>query len=148
MRTLIYIITVFISVSACTTSAEDGPENVNAGEKNKVIDSIVQPESKNLVCVILNVAENEKSNVQSVLESEAGLPLTRAYEGCISLESMYNEEKNAFVIVTNWESNELYANYLKWRQEVDTTMKSLLIPLLDKETPMVIYTLNSDYKSY
>lgn len=147
MRSLIYFITIFISAAACNTPTEQGLSDAAMEEKIEVIDSIAEPESKNLVCVILNVAEDKKSNVQSVLDSEAGLPLTRAYEGCISLESMYNEENNAFVIVTNWESYELYADYLKWRKEVDTTMKTLL-PLLDKETPMVVYTPNSDYKSY
>jgi murein L,D-transpeptidase YafK len=60
---------------------------------------------------------------------------------------MYNEENNAFVIVTNWESYELYADYLKWKNELNTTVKTLL-PITDKEMPRMLNAPKLDYKSY
>ena len=82
-----------------------------------------------------------------LLDSEMGLPHTRAYDGCISLEMMYNEESKTALILSNWESYEKYGAYFKWRREVDTTMAALM-PLLQEEMPMVVYTPNSRYRSY
>jgi quinol monooxygenase YgiN len=47
------------------------------------------------------------------------LPDTRNYDGCESvILSRLAEHPDKFVLVEYWESNELFQNYIKWRQEI------------------------------
>ncbi len=46
----------------------------------------------------------------ALLNSEGGLAATRAYEGCMSTEMVYNSETNTTVwIAEDWASNDLFS---------------------------------------
>ena len=54
---------------------------------------------KSLVIVQLEVQEGKKQQVLDILNSEGGLPTTRAYDGCISLEMVFNEDSILFSLL-------------------------------------------------
>lgn len=103
---------------------------------------------KNLVIVAVKIGEGNKEKVMEIMNSEMGLPFTRKFDGCLSLEMTYNEETNTLHLVENWTSYEKYAAYLKFRQEDDTTLATI-IPLLEGgEDGLVIAFPNRDYYSF
>ena len=103
---------------------------------------------KNLVIVGINVKAGQMDNVMKILESDGGLPTTRAYDGCISLELTINEESNTIWIVGNWESYEKYNAYLQWRQTQDTVIGNMVPFLKGGEKGLKIIQPNTSYKSY
>ena len=103
---------------------------------------------KNLVIVGINVKAGQMDNVMKILEIDGGLPTTRAYDGCISLELTINEESNTIWIVGNWESYEKYNEYLQWRQTQDTVSGNMVPFLKGGEKGLKIIQPNTSYKSY
>ena len=103
---------------------------------------------KNLVVVSLAVQDGNVDNVMEILNSEGGLPTTRAYDGCMSLELTFNEASNTIWIVSNWESNEKYNAYLTWRQTEDTIIASMVPYLENGADGITIVNSNSNYLSY
>jgi len=137
MRFLFFINVFILLSSSCDIQTSKDEKNIISG-----------PESKNLVVVSLIIAEGEEQNVFDVLDSDMGLPYTRNYDGCLGLEKIYNEATRTVWIVSNWESYEKYAVYLKWRQEVDTTLAGM-IPMFDGgEEGFSVWFPNVGYKSY
>jgi len=149
MKNTIFLFLAMLFLGSCQN--QDAHNNTKEGEiidsTKAMSDTIAENPDKNLVLVELKVREGEEENLFELLDSEMGLPHTRAYEGCLSLEMMHNEETNTVLILSNWESYDKYGAYFKWRREVDTTMAALM-PLLQGESPMVVYTPNSGYRSY
>lgn len=47
----------------------------------------------------------------------AALPDTRAFDGCISIQTYLHPESGTFTLIEDWESPEHYARYLAWRME-------------------------------
>ena len=45
------------------------------------------------------------------------LPDTRAYDGCLGLESWLDEERSTIVLTEQWVSFDHYDRYLAWRGE-------------------------------
>ena len=45
------------------------------------------------------------------------LPETRAYDGCLGLESWLDEERSTIVLTEQWVSFDHYDRYLAWRGE-------------------------------
>ena len=103
---------------------------------------------KNLVVVSLAVQDGNVDNVMEILNSEGGLPTTRAYDGCMSLELTFNEASNTIWIVSNWESNEKYNTYLTWRQTEDTVIASMVPYLKNGADGITIVNSNSNYMAY
>jgi quinol monooxygenase YgiN len=103
---------------------------------------------KNLVLVSLNVKDGKLDDVMSILNSEGGLPATRSYDGCISLEMTLNEDTNTLWVVSNWESNDKYAAYLKWRQTEDTVIGQMVPFLKGGAEGITIIQSNSKYMSF
>lgn len=63
-----------------------------------------------------NVAPENVENLKSFFRDK--LPVTRKYDGCISLNVLQNQENpTSFVIEETWESREHFEKYLGWRQE-------------------------------
>ena len=100
---------------------------------------------KSLVIVQLEVQEGKKQQVLDILNSEGGLPTTRAYDGCISLEMVFNEDSNTFLIIGNWESFEKYQVYLNWRQTEDTVIGKM-VPYLEGGEKVNIFYIKSIIK--
>ncbi|MEM7356434.1 MAG: antibiotic biosynthesis monooxygenase [Acidobacteriota bacterium] len=48
---------------------------------------------------------------------KAGLPDTRAHEGCRDLRTYLNEDGKTLVAIEQWDSKEQYQKYLAWRTE-------------------------------
>ena len=103
---------------------------------------------KNLVIASIEVKAGHMDKVMEILESDAGLPTTRAYDGCISLEQTINEESNTIWVVGNWESYEKYDAYLKWRQTEDNTISKMVPYLKGGEKGLKIAKSNSNYQSF
>jgi quinol monooxygenase YgiN len=103
---------------------------------------------KNLVIVALKIGEGNKEKIMEIMNSHMGLPFTRKFDGCLSLEMTYNEESNTLHLVENWTSYDKYAAYLKFRQEDDTTLASIIPLLKGGEKGLVISFPNSDYYSF
>ena len=59
----------------------------------------------------------------------AVLPETRAYDGCLGLESWLDEERSTIVLTEQWESHGHYDRYLAWRG--DTGVLAAIAPLLE-----------------
>ena len=114
------------------------------------------PESKNeakdksFIVVTLKISKGNQQAVFDLLDSEMGLPITKAYDGFLSLETIYNPSSNTIVIVEEWETYEKYGDYLKWREEEDTSkaLASLLDFLEGGIDGFTVYTDNKRYKSY
>lgn len=149
MKNIIFLFLAMLFLGSCQNQAANN--NTKKGEiidsTKAVSDTIAENPDKNLVLVELKVREGEEENLFELLDSEMALPHTREYDGCLSLEMMHNEETNTVLILSNWESYDKYGAYSKWRREVDTTIAALM-PLLQGESPMVVYTENSGYRSY
>ena len=81
---------------------------------------------------------------------DKGNKTTRNYKGCTSLEAAYNEATNMYFIIENWESPELYQEYLNWRMTEDPSgLVSKVTPLLvGGEAGLNVYNPNSLYKFY
>jgi len=103
---------------------------------------------KNLVIVKLHVKSGQMDKVMEILESDGGLPATRAYDGCISLELTINDESNSIWIVGNWESYDKYNAYLNWRQTEDGTIGNMVPYLKGGPKGLNIIQPNSNYQSY
>ena len=84
--------------------------------------------------------------VMEILESDGGLPATRAYDGCISLELTINDESNSIWIVGNWESYDKYNAYLNWRQTEDGTIGNMVPYLKGGPKGLNIIQPNSNYQ--
>jgi quinol monooxygenase YgiN len=104
--------------------------------------------SKNLVHVSFEVLPGKIDQVMEILNSEAGLPATRYYDGCISVELTINEENNTIYVQENWESYDKFNTYIQWRQTEDTAIAALIPLLKGGENGLKIVQPNSNYKSY
>ena len=56
------------------------------------------------------------------------LPETRAYDGCISVDTYIDESTNTIHLIEDWETLDHQAKYLNWR--VETGLLDVLEPLL------------------
>ena len=105
---------------------------------------------KNLVFANVSIKKGKKDEMMTLLKSEGGLPATRAYEGCISAEMVYNAESNSVWVVSNWVSNDNYLKYLDWRQNSDQyKIIEKMTPLMNGgQSGLTIGHTNSDYTSF
>tara|TARA_A100001011_G_scaffold64900_2_gene65663 strand:- start:302 stop:1090 length:789 start_codon:yes stop_codon:yes gene_type:complete len=110
----------------------------------------VGPIQKSLVVVASHIKPGKIDEYQALIDSEAGLKTTRNYKGCISVEATYNEASNMYFIIENWESAELYQEYLNWRLNEDTSgLVSKIAPLLvGGQSGMSVYNPNTRYRFY
>ena len=104
--------------------------------------------SKNLVHVSFEVLPGEMDKVMAIIDSEGGLPTTRAYDGCISVELSVNKESNTVFVQENWESFDKFNTYIKWRQTEDTAIEKMTPYLKGGADGLKIIQGNSNYKSY
>ena len=103
---------------------------------------------KNLVYATMEVLPGKIDQVMKILNSEDGLPATRAYDGCLSVELTFNEENNTIYILENWESNDKFNSYIKWRQNEDATIGNIAPYLKGGIDGLEIIQPNSNYMSY
>tara|TARA_B100000795_G_scaffold268843_2_gene256679 strand:+ start:1513 stop:2295 length:783 start_codon:yes stop_codon:yes gene_type:complete len=104
--------------------------------------------SKNLVHVSFEVLPGKMDKVMAIIDNKGGLPKTRTYDGCISIELSINKESNTIFVQENWESFDKFNTYLKWRQTEDTSIAEMIPYLKGGASGLKIIQGNSNYKSY
>ena len=70
---------------------------------------------KNLVIVSFPAKEEKLDILKNAMKD--ALPETRAYDGCISVDTYIEESTNTIHLIEDWESLEHQAAYLNWRVE-------------------------------
>ena len=104
--------------------------------------------SKSLVFATLTLKPNKADAVVALLNSSEGLPATKAYEGCVSAEMVYNPETNTIYISTDWQSNDAYMKYREWRLNEDTFVGKLVPHLVGGEKGLFVAHSNTGYTSF
>ena len=96
----------------------------------------------------MEVLPGKMDQVMEILNTENGLPATRAYDGCKAVELSINEENNTIYIQENWDSYDKFNSYLQWRQTEDATIGNLIPYLKGGIDGLKIIQPNSNYMSY
>ena len=81
---------------------------------------------KNLVIVSFPAKAEKLDDLKNAMKE--ALPETRAYDGCISVDTYIEESTYTIHLVEDWESLDHQAKYLKWRVETGllTALDSIL----------------------
>ena len=74
---------------------------------------------KTLVIAEFPAKEGKFEELEATLR--AALVDTRAFDGCISLETYLHSESKTFTLIEDWESADHYAKYIAWRSEEHTS---------------------------
>ena len=82
---------------------------------------------KTLVIAEFPAKEGKFEELEATLR--AALVDTRAFDGCISLETYLHRESETFTLIEDWESADHYARYIAWRLEtgLGETLDDLLV---------------------
>ena len=81
---------------------------------------------KNLVIISFPAKETMMNELKETLKQ--ALPDTRAFNGCISVDTYIDEANNTIHLIEDWETLEHQKQYLNWR--VETGLLDALEPLL------------------
>jgi len=82
---------------------------------------------KNLVIVSFPAKEDKFDDLQNTLK--VALVDTRAFEGCISVDTYTDVESKSVHLIEDWESLDDHSKYMAWRGE--TGLADVLEPLLE-----------------
>ena len=107
-------------------------------------------QQRNVVVFTAKVSKRNLDKFQELMDSDAGLTVTRNWEGCTHLEAFYNEETETYFIYEYWDSYKQYEEYLDWRFNVEEpSFVQTVIPLVKGgENGMQAYYNNSTYNFY
>ena len=110
----------------------------------------VGPAQRNVVVFTAKVSKRNIEKFQELMDSDAGLTVTRNWEGCTHLEAFYNEETETYFIYEYWDSYKQYEEYLDWRFNVEEpSFVQTVIPFVKGgESGMQAYYNNSTYNFY
>ena len=110
----------------------------------------VGPAQRNVVVFTAKVSKRNIEKFQELMDSDAGLTVTRNWEGCTHLEAFYNEETETYFIYEYWDSYKQYEEYLDWRFNAEEpSFVQTVIPLVKGgENGMQAYYNNSTYNFY
>ena len=110
----------------------------------------VGPAKRNVVVFTAKVSKRNIEKFQELMDSDAGLTVTRNWEGCTHLEAFYNEETETYFIYEYWDSYKQYEEYLDWRFNAEEpSFVQTVIPLIKGgENGMQAYYNNSTYNFY
>ena len=130
---------------------EDG-KITNAGDFFDATGMInaVGPAQRNVVVFTAKVSKRNIKRFQELMDSDAGLTVTRNWDGCTHLEAFYNEETETYFIYEYWDSYKQYEEYLDWRFNAEEpSFVQTVIPLIKGgENGMQAYYNNSTYNFY
>ena len=82
---------------------------------------------ENLVIVSFPAKAETLNSLKEALKS--ALPDTRAFDGCISVDTYIEQSTNTIHLIEDWRTLEHQQKYLEWR--VQTGLLDMLDPLLD-----------------
>lgn len=110
----------------------------------------VGPAQRNVVVFTAKVSKRNIEKFQELMDSDAGLTVTRNWEGCTHLEAFYNEETETYFIYEYWDSYKQYEEYLDWRRNVEepSFVKTVTPLVKGGENGMQAYYNNSTYNFY
>ena len=110
----------------------------------------VGPAQRNVVVFTAKVSKRNIEKFQELMDSDAGLTVTRNWEGCSHLEAFYNEETETYFIYEYWDSYKQYEEYLDWRFNVEepSFVKTVTPLVKGGENGMQAYYNNSTYNFY
>tara|TARA_A100001388_G_scaffold276771_2_gene265511 strand:+ start:3532 stop:4320 length:789 start_codon:yes stop_codon:yes gene_type:complete len=110
----------------------------------------VGPAQRNVVVFTAKVSKRNIEKFQELMDSDAGLTVTRNWEGCTHLEAFYNEETETYFIYEYWDSYKQYEEYLDWRFNVEepSFVKTVTPLVKGGENGMQAYYNNSTYNFY
>ena len=110
----------------------------------------VGPAQRNVVVFTAKVSKRNIEKFQELMDSDAGLTVTRNWEGCTHLEAFYNAETETYFIYEYWDSYEQYEEYLDWRFNVEepSFVKTVTPLVKGGENGMQAYYNNSTYNFY
>jgi len=110
----------------------------------------VGPAQRNVVVFTAKVSKRNIKKFQELMDSDAGLTVTRNWDGCTHLEAFYNEETETYFIYEYWDSYKQYEEYLDWRFNAEEpSFVQTVIPLIKGgENGMQAYYNNSTYNFY
>ena len=110
----------------------------------------VGPAQRNVVVFTAKVSKRNIEKFQELMDSDAGLTVTRNWEGCTHVEAFYNEETETYFIYEYWDSYKQYEEYLDWRFNAEEpSFVQTVIPLVKGgENGMQAYYNNSTYNFY
>ena len=92
---------------------------------------------KNLVIVVFPAKEDKFDVLKSTLKS--ALVDTRAFEGCLSVDTFEDESTNTIYLIEDWESLDHQAKYLNWR--IETGLLEALDPILEGGSSSIKFAL-------
>ena len=81
---------------------------------------------KNLVIVVFPAKKEKFEDLKNTLKE--ALVDTRAFEGCISIDTYEDLSTNTIYLIEDWESLDNHTDYSNWRAE--TGLADVLEPLL------------------
>ena len=70
------------------------------------------------------------------------LPDTRAYDGCIKVETYAEENGSSIILIEEWETKEHQQAYFQWR--VDTGMDDAIGPFVSSPPVIKYYEIRSE----
>jgi quinol monooxygenase YgiN len=70
------------------------------------------------------------------------LPDTRAYEGCVSVDTYAEESGDHVFLVEEWESKAHQQAYLKWR--VETGLLDVIAPYVSGDAEFLFYEMRDE----
>ena len=110
----------------------------------------VGPAQRNVVVFTAKVSKRNLDKFQELMDSDAGLTVTRNWEGCTHLEAFYNEETETYFIYEYWDSYKQHEEYPDWSFNVEEpSFVQTVIPLVKGgENGMQAYYNNSTYNFY
>ena len=110
----------------------------------------VGPVMRNPVVFTAKVSKNNLDKFLKLMDTEAGLSMTRNYDGCSHLEALYHAETETYFAFSYWESYEKYETYLNWRLNDDQSgFVGKVYPLVKGgESGVKIHFNNSNYKFF
>ena len=82
---------------------------------------------ENLVIVSFPAKAETLNSLKEALKS--ALPDTRAFDGCISVDTYIEQSTNTIHLIEDWKTLEHQQKYLEWR--VQTGLLDMLDPILD-----------------
>lgn len=110
----------------------------------------VGPAMRNPVVFTAKVGKNNLDKFLKLMDTEAGLSMTRNYDGCSHLEALYHAESETYFAFSYWDSYEKYETYLNWRLNDDQSgFVGQVYPLVKGgESGVKIHFNNSNYKFF
>ncbi|NCW54638.1 MAG: antibiotic biosynthesis monooxygenase [Rhodobacteraceae bacterium] len=93
-----------------------------------------------MVSVEFSLQEGKQKEFLNILGNV--LPDTRAYDGCIKVETYAEDNGSSIILIEEWETKEHQQAYFQWR--VDTGMVNAIGPFVSAPPEIKYYEIRSE----